>query len=104
MKERTMTFPEVTTGDMALGLYLLVNRCSLVKVEYVTDRYVSEDRLRMTFTGMNIRLQEGSYFAGSAEVDLSQLPCLFEELRKHTIRQTKAAASKDSGAGQGGEK
>jgi hypothetical protein len=88
MREREMTFPETTTGDIGLGLYLLTSGCRLVKVEYVTDRYVFTDRLVMTFTGMNINLQEGNYHAGSADVDLSRLPELFDALAKHPIAQT----------------
>ena len=88
MKDRPMEFPEITTGDIALGVYLLMNGCELVKVEYITSRYVREDRLRMTFTGMNVLLHEGNYYAGSAEVDLSMFPLLFEELEKQSIHCT----------------
>jgi hypothetical protein len=82
MKERPMEFPEITTSDIGCALYLLANRCRLIRLTYVEGRGV-RTRFRMTFTGMNARLYDAHYFTSlDQEVDYEKLPDLFARLTK----------------------
>ena len=73
-------FPEITTSDIGLALYLLTHSCWIVRIVQYQGKGI-EHRLQMTFTGLWADRKAKDYQAGDwPRVEYGQLLELFRRL------------------------
>jgi hypothetical protein len=78
----TKEFPEITTSDIGLALYLLTHSCWIVRVvQFQGQGQGVEHRLQMTFTGYWADKKAREYHAGDwPRIEYGQLLELFRRL------------------------